>query len=98
MLLDICKQEKCDIQDVVYVGDSLTKDMYMAITVGITSVWVNYSKPENNYYPLLVDISSWTEEDFKREKELKDIWINGNMKPDYEIVEFSELLHIVLDE
>ena len=49
ILLRICKEENCDITEAVYVGDSLTKDVYMAKQAGIVSVWANYPKENNNY-------------------------------------------------
>ena len=96
VLLDICAKEKCLPQDAVYVGDSLTKDILMASMAGITSVWVNYPKEPNDYYTDLVAISSWTDEDFQREITLKEQLVNNNIKPDYTIVRFDNLLKIML--
>lgn len=98
ILITICKQEKCSISETVYIGDSLTKDVYMAKMANITSIWANYPKDNNNYYNLLVDITSWTEEDFKKEKELKEQFVLSNIKPDYMISKFSQVLPIVLQE
>ena len=95
VLLNICKEENYNIQEAIYVGDSLTKDIYMAAMAGITSILVNYPKEQNDYYNLLVDITSWTEEDFIREKQLKAIWRSNDMKPDYIITDFSELISII---
>ncbi len=97
ILLSICRDECCEKKDAVYVGDSLTKDVYMAIDAGITSVWFRSPKENSNYYSMLVDISSWTEDDFIREQKLKKIWNENNMKPDYEISDFKLLLNILLD-
>lgn len=93
-LLKICEEDGIDRESVVYIGDSLTKDMYMAILSGVTSVWANYEKKSNDYYKTLVEISSWTEADFQRERELKMIWENGNYRPDYEVKCFSELIDV----
>lgn len=98
ILITICKQEKCSIGETVYIGDSLTKDVYMAKMANITSIWANYPKGNSNYYNLLVDITSWTEEDFKREKELKEQYISVGIKPDYTISKFSQVLPIVLQD
>lgn len=70
----------------------------MAKMANITSIWANYPKDNNNYYNLLVDITSWTEEDFKKEKELKEQFVLSNIKPDYMISKFSQVLPIVLQE
>ena len=82
-------------EEIIYVGDSLTKDIYMAIQAGVTSVWMNPQKEKNDYYQKLVDITSWTEEDFKREKKLKETISNNNLSPDFEISEFSSLVKII---
>ena len=96
VLINICNQENCSISDAAYIGDSLTKDVYMAKLANITSIWANYPKEKNNYYDLLVDITSWTEDDFIREKELKKQYISFGIKPDYTISKFSQLLPICL--
>lgn len=94
VLLNICKCENCPIDEAIYVGDSLTKDIYMAGLAGITSVLIKNPKDENNFYQLLVDITSWTEEDFAREAKIKNDFISSNMKPDYIINNYSGLLDI----
>lgn len=96
VLYEICKQEKCDVSEAIYIGDSLTKDVLMAIKAGMDSVWVNYPKEKNDYYEKLVRISSWTEDDFQREKALKSYIEANNLTPTYVISSFKELLSIVL--
>lgn len=98
ILLGICRTEDCSIEDAVYVGDSLTKDIYMAQQAGITSVWANYPKEKNDYYKLLVDITSWTSEDFERESKLKNQLVIDGIYPDYTINEFRQLLPILFDK
>lgn len=94
ILLGICRRENCNLSEAIYVGDSITKDIYMAGLAGVTSVWVNYPKIKNNYYNMLVDITSWTEEDFDREKLIKQEYERNKMKPDYTICNFKDLLEI----
>ncbi|MPW27808.1 HAD-IA family hydrolase [Agarivorans sp. B2Z047] len=93
LLRHICREEKVDVKDAVYVGDSLTKDISMANEVGIKSVWANYGR---NFSPecwkILVQITHWTDEDVAREEELKKTY--ANIKPDYTIENFSELLSL----
>lgn len=96
VLLSICARENCNPDEAIYIGDSLTKDVYMAGKAGITSVWVNYPKEQNNYYDMLVDITSWTEEDFKKESLLKQEFLESNMKPDFIISNFDEPKQIVV--
>ena len=96
VLLSICKNEKCLVDDAIYVGDSLTKDIYMAGMAGVTSVLADYAKEKNNYYQLLVDITSWSDEDFVMESKIRNEFIQSGMKPDYIIKEFKELLNILI--
>lgn len=96
VLLSICERENCAVADAIYIGDSLTKDIYMSGMAGMTSVWVDYLKEKNDYYQLLVDITSWSDEDFDREAKIKKDFIESGMKPDYVIREFRELLEILL--
>ena len=92
--MELCYDEKISVSDVVYVGDSLTKDVYMAKMAGVTSVWARYEKEQNDFYQKLVDITSWTDEDFIRESTLKKEWNEKNLLPDYCISNYSELLPI----
>ena len=91
----ICADENCEMCDVVYVGDSITKDMYMAHMAGVTAVWYKKSIKNEQYYSMLDDITSWSDADFERERQLKEIWERENMKPDYEISDFQALKDIV---
>lgn len=97
VLISICNRESCNTNDAIYVGDSLTKDVYMARMAGITSVWVNYPKQNNDYYERLVDITSWTDNDFEREANLKKRFIESNIKPDHIIDKFDEIIELFLD-
>ena len=95
LVTEIASIENVSKEEIIYVGDSLTKDIYMAIQAGVTSVWMNPQKEKNDYYQKLIDITSWTEEDFKREKKLKETISNNNLSPDFEISEFSSLVKII---
>lgn len=97
VLLSICARENCSSDEAIYIGDSLTKDVYMAGKAGIASVWANYPKEKNDYYKMLVDITSWTEEDFSREALLKQEFNESNMKPDFTINSFDEIKKIVFN-
>lgn len=49
--------EKINICEAVYIGDSLSKDMFMAKQAGITSIWCNFPRDDIQYlYSKLVDI------------------------------------------
>lgn len=93
MLLKICQSAGCAPKDTVYVGDSVTKDIAMARDAGITSVWARYGrqvKPE--YWQYLVKITHWTDEDVKREQELRRSL--EDVQPDYIIDSFEEILKL----
>ncbi|HHH0865991.1 TPA: HAD family hydrolase [Yersinia enterocolitica] len=93
LLLDICKKEGVEPADAVYVGDSIVKDISMANDANITSVWAEYGKQHNpEYWKLLVSITHWTSEGVKKEEELK--LALKNVKPDYSISNFSEILEL----
>ncbi|PSU95695.1 HAD family hydrolase [Photobacterium kishitanii] len=91
LLKYICLKEGVRVEDAIYVGDSLTKDISMAKEVGMTAVWANYGR---NFSPdcwkILVQITHWTKKDVLREEELKKAF--GNVKPDFIINDFSEIL------
>ncbi|EKM31501.1 HAD hydrolase, IA, variant 1 family protein, partial [Vibrio harveyi] len=93
LLEHICREEGVDIEDAVYVGDSLTKDISMAREIGMRSVWANYGR---NFSPecwkILVQITHWTEQDVIREEELKRAY--ADISPDYTIASFSELIDL----
>jgi phosphoglycolate phosphatase-like HAD superfamily hydrolase len=55
---------------VLYVGDSLMKDITMAKEVGVVSALAKYGEAQNRpEYELLRRVSHWTDEDVAREKE-----------------------------
>ena len=90
----ICSDMGYNVSEAIYIGDSFTKDIYMANEAHICSVWYK-QKVDNELYRKLVDISHWTEEDFKTEKILKEKCIKEKICADYEIENFSELISII---
>lgn len=94
----ICQQESVAIGEIVYLGDSLTKDVYMARRAGALSVLCKYSynaKGQDELYSKLVAISHWTATDFEQEKAIKEIRKAENIHPDYTIHAFDEILAII---
>jgi phosphoglycolate phosphatase-like HAD superfamily hydrolase len=56
---------------VIYVGDSLMKDIPMAKDVGVLSALAQYGEAQSREeYELLRRVSHWTDEDVAREKEI----------------------------
>ena len=79
-------------------GDSVTRKAGRGLLVtnaGFSKPAQDYAKEKNDYYQLLVDITSWSDEDFVRESKIKTDFIQSGMKPDYIIKEFKELLNIL---
>lgn len=94
LLRTICEEHQFVNSEVAYIGDSLTKDVYMAKCAGITSIWAKYGIPTDpTYYQRLVKISHWTNSDFIREKELKEKC--KGITPDYTIMNFNEIKSIL---
>jgi FMN phosphatase YigB (HAD superfamily) len=71
VLADIIRSIGADIGQTIYVGDNLMKDISMAQSAGVTSVWAKYGdtrgRPE---YELLKRVTHWGTEDVEREKRL----------------------------
>jgi FMN phosphatase YigB (HAD superfamily) len=91
VLADICSANSQDLDGVLYLGDSLTRDVAMAKAAGVHSAWARYG---NNYDPKdwqrLVRITHWAQEDVNRERELRRKFCN--IRPDIEIDSFPQLL------
>lgn len=93
----ICGREDIDIKETVYLGDSLTKDIYMANQAGVTSVLCKYPcdiKAKEDLYNKLVAISHWTKLDFEQEKAIKEICKKESIHPDFTIHSFKEILTV----
>jgi FMN phosphatase YigB (HAD superfamily) len=95
LLFDICRREGVEPRNAYYVGDSLVRDIAMAKDAGVTAVWARYgTKYDPEHWPYLVRVTHWTDEDVKREKDLKNKY--GGVTPDYAIDSFAQLKNIVL--
>ena len=91
LLYDICFKEGISIDAAVYVGDSLTRDMAMAVEAGVTSVWAKYGHSyDPDRWETLLSVTHWTDEDLQREKMLKEMY--STVQPDYTIERFSDVL------
>lgn len=93
LLEHICFTESVDIKDAVYVGDSITKDISMAKSIGMKAVWAYYGRqfsPE--LWKILVKITHWTDIDVEREEQLKISF--SKIEPDYTINRFAEILEL----
>jgi phosphoglycolate phosphatase len=93
LLLDICKRLNVSPKETVYVGDSLTRDVSMATEAGVLAVWAKYgTQYERSLWSVLVRVTHWSDEDVRREEELRHRF--GNVHPDRTINAFPELLSL----
>jgi phosphoglycolate phosphatase len=93
LLLDICRREKVDARDCWYVGDSLTRDITMAVQAGCVAVWARYgTNVDPAAWQKLVRITHWTKETVARDEELRRA--ADGIEPDYTIDSFAELLSL----
>lgn len=96
LIRQICNNEGIPLENTLYIGDSLTKDMLMAKKVGVFSVWCKITQnDDNSLYNQLVAISHWGKEEFEQEKNNKNEWEKEGYQPDYIIYSFKELQYII---
>ena len=98
LIKQICEHESVSIDEAIYIGDSMTKDIYMAKTAGVTSVLYKHpSDPQiaEDLYDKLVAISHWTKADFQHDIELRAICKDSKFQPDYVIDSFDLLIKII---
>lgn len=98
LLEQICKSECISTSEAIYIGDSLTKDIYMAKIAHVTSILCKYPCDPHiaqDLYQKLVAISNWTAVDFEREQKLKEVCRNSNIQPDYTITSFDNVIKII---
>lgn len=98
LLEQICRSENISTSETIYIGDSLTKDIYMAKIAHVTSILCKYPCDPHisqDLYQKLVAISHWTAADFEREQKLKEACTNDNIQPDYTISSFDSVIKII---
>lgn len=94
LLQDICAREGFDVDESIYIGDSLTRDMTMATAAGVRAVWARYgTRFDREHWKLLVSVTHWTDEDVRREELLREI--SREVRPDYIIDSFCELVDVM---
>jgi FMN phosphatase YigB (HAD superfamily) len=80
--------------DAIYVGDCLTKDILMANSIGIPSIWARYG---NNYDrsldSVIARVTHWSKDDFRLHSSL--LKKKHLLKPDLVVDAFDELLPIL---
>lgn len=90
----ILQRESYSIENTLYVGDSLVKDIAIANEVGVKTAYAEYGRDfDQSLWNVLVKITHWTEEDVKREEMLKHEFTQIN--PDFVLEKYSDILEIV---
>ncbi len=97
VLEDLCSREGFGVEEAVYVGDSLTRDINMAKNASVYAVWARYgTRFDRQDWWVLVNVTHWTDEDVKREQKLKKT--SQDAEPDYAIDSFSDLVADAMNE
>jgi phosphoglycolate phosphatase-like HAD superfamily hydrolase len=93
ILLDIIEDAGAAIDQVIYVGDSLMKDIWMAQQAGVTDVHAKYGEARHKEaYALLKRVSHWPQADVEREQA---IYAHGTIHPTYVLENnFGELKEV----
>lgn len=92
VLIDICRREGVPATRTVYVGDSLTKDIGMALAAGTIAAWARYGlEYDRSLWDLLVRVTHWTDADAARESELRQLPVGP---PDVILDSFEELARL----
>ena len=100
LLRHILAEEGVSAEEAIYMGDRMTKDVYMARKAGITAVLCRLPQPPDaeELYRKLTVISHWTREDYRREEQLRQECERENIRPDYILEDFSQLRGIILEQ
>ncbi|MDA0782276.1 MAG: HAD family hydrolase [Rickettsiales bacterium] len=95
LLKDIIKDIDANLDECVYIGDSLFKDIVMAQHACITDVHAKYGvSHKKKEYELLKKVTHWTDEDVQKERELKvkDVEPSISLNSFDEIKKFFEFI------
>ncbi|QQN63565.1 HAD family hydrolase [Bradyrhizobium diazoefficiens] len=90
VLESIIADLKLNKRECVYIGDSLHKDVAMALDCGVEDAWAKYGQAHRrSEYNLLIDVTHWPPEEVQREQLIKQRDINPTHVLDES---FSQLL------
>ncbi|HEX7861704.1 MAG TPA: HAD family hydrolase [Verrucomicrobiae bacterium] len=95
LVRDICAREGINPRDAAYIGDSLTRDVAMAVDAGVTAIWAHYGRSfSREDWELLVRVTHWTADDVKAEERLRHE--SSTKHPDFTVESFQEIRSILL--
>jgi FMN phosphatase YigB (HAD superfamily) len=90
-LLDICSRFAIAPEQTFYIGDSITRDGYMALSAGVHAAWAEYGTVyDHTLWPRLVRVTRWTQADVESEKQLKETAFN--VQPDLILDRFDDIM------
>jgi FMN phosphatase YigB (HAD superfamily) len=90
-LRDICRDLGVPPERTLYIGDSLSRDIFMAASAGVRSAWARYGTVvEPGLWEKLVRVTHWTETDVTDEAKLKAE--AASVRPDATLDHFGDLL------
>jgi phosphoglycolate phosphatase len=90
-LLDICRDLGVPPEQTLYIGDSLSRDIFMAANAGVRSAWARYgTEVEPDLWEKLVRVTHWTDTDVAEEAKLKAK--AAGARPDATLDRFADLL------
>ena len=94
ILKEIIAEQNAAINNTIYIGDKLDRDVYMAEKAGVFSVHAAYGKNVGTeQYELLKAVSHWSDEEIKREDDFRKTVRKSAIKPDLILHNsFSEIL------
>jgi phosphoglycolate phosphatase-like HAD superfamily hydrolase len=94
ILQKIIREVGATVDDVLYLGDSLLKDVPMAARVGVRSALASYGAAQHREeYELLRRVTHWTDEEVEEERRVLAEWV---AEPTIELDQsFSQLLTYV---
>jgi phosphoglycolate phosphatase len=91
ILSEIVRAEGRRVDEALYVGDSISRDMGMARAASVWAAWARYGTHfEADYWQQLVRVTHWTPEDVARAETAHRQF--GTTQPDFILDSFAELL------
>lgn len=91
VLKEICERFRVRPDRTLYIGDSMTRDISMAVLANTHSALAAYGgKCPPDMWRKLVRVTHWTDEDVKREERLREEF--AGLEPDVELEFFSDVL------
>jgi FMN phosphatase YigB (HAD superfamily) len=93
VLLDIIRDVGAQIDQTIYVGDNLMKDIVMAQSASVTDVFAKYGAVQNTEaYALLRQVSHWPDKTVEEERSILE---KNEIRASYVLEDsFSELLNL----